>query len=198
MKYVSLLAIAKMVPTHAYLLHEYEDALLSTLEDPDTLIRLKGLEILSSMVTKENVERIMNNLFEQLLPSATSASDSLKKSSKSIPKSYTRQLARHILNICKRDHYTNIPSFSWLVNVIVQLAKIVPDDRNNPNGIDELGNELSETLLEIAVGYPQTRQYATSVMYSVLEEYVDIDNKNVGMMVDLLPAAVYISGEYAM
>lgn len=195
-KYVSLLAIAQMVPHHAHLLYEHEDALLSTLDDVDTLIRLRGLEILSAIVTKSNVERVMNKLFEQLLPAQTSAKDALTSGTKSTPKNYTRQLAQEIIKICKKDHYTNIPSFSWLINVIMQLAKVVPPSRSS-EGIDELGEEFSQLLVDIAVNYPQTRQYATNVMHEMLVEYVETDIP-VGMISDLLPAAVFITGEYAM
>ncbi|TIC17509.1 ARM repeat-containing protein [Wallemia mellicola] len=196
LKYVSLLAIAQMVPHHAHLLYEHEDALLSTLDDVDTLIRLRGLEILSAIVTKSNVERVMNKLFEQLLPTQTSAKDALTGGTKSTPKNYIRQLAQEIIKICKKDHYTNIPSFSWLINVIMQLAKVVPPSRGS-EGIDELGEEFSQLLVDIAVNYPQTRQYATNVMQDMLVEYVETDIP-VSMVSDLLPAAVYITGEYAM
>lgn len=194
-KYVALLAIAQMIPSHAHLLHAHEYDLLSTLDDPDLSIRLQGLEVVSTIVTAANVEPVMNKLFEQLVPPKADAAASLRATPTTFTPSYVRRLAQTILDICKRDHYTNIPSFGWLINVVVQLSKVVPGTDDE----DELAKALQSTLIELAVMYPQTREYSVSVSLSLLGEYVEsTTNNNSSIAREMLPAAIYILGEYAM
>ncbi|TIB29963.1 hypothetical protein E3P84_03514 [Wallemia ichthyophaga] len=239
-KYVALLAIAQMIPTHAHLLHAHQDDLLSTLDDPDLTIRLQGLKVVSAIVTTENVEPVMNKLFEQLVPTRPDAAASLKDpringsgSGNTNTPSYTRKLAHTVLDICKRDQYTNIPSFAWLIDVVVQLAKVVPgvemdgDTGRDATSKDDLATCLQSTFLEIPVTYPQTREYSVNISLSLLGEYVESSNggssgssgsssssSSIGDGTDvgsssssgvmssikhaMLPAAVYILGEYAM
>lgn len=50
MKYIALLAMAKIAPTHAHLVAEHQDVIFSSIEDPDMSIRMRALELLAAMV----------------------------------------------------------------------------------------------------------------------------------------------------
>lgn len=49
-KYIALLAMAKIIPTHPHLITEYQDIILSSINDPDVSIRVRALDLLSAMV----------------------------------------------------------------------------------------------------------------------------------------------------
>ena len=49
-KYIALLAMTKIVPTHAYLVAEYQDTILASLNDQDISIRMRALDLVSAMV----------------------------------------------------------------------------------------------------------------------------------------------------
>ena len=49
-KYIALLALAKIVPTHRYLVAKYQDMILSSVSDQDLSIRMRALDLLSAMV----------------------------------------------------------------------------------------------------------------------------------------------------
>jgi AP-3 complex subunit delta-1 len=51
-KYIALLAMAKIAPTHAYLVAEHQDVIFSSIEDPDMSIRMRALELLTAMVSQ--------------------------------------------------------------------------------------------------------------------------------------------------
>lgn len=51
-KYIALLAFVKIVPSHSYLLAQYQDMVLSSVNDQDISIRLRALDLLSAMVCK--------------------------------------------------------------------------------------------------------------------------------------------------
>lgn len=42
--------MAKIVPTHPYLITEYQDIIISSINDPDISIRIRALDLLSAMV----------------------------------------------------------------------------------------------------------------------------------------------------
>lgn len=49
-KYISLLALTKIVPSHPHLIAEYEAKIVSCIEDPDLSIRMRALDLISAMV----------------------------------------------------------------------------------------------------------------------------------------------------
>ncbi len=49
-KYIALLAMAKIIPTHPHLITQYQDIILSSINDPDISIRIRALDLLSAMV----------------------------------------------------------------------------------------------------------------------------------------------------
>ena len=50
MKYIALLALAKIVPTHRNLVAQYQDMIMSSISDQDLSIRMRALDLLSAMV----------------------------------------------------------------------------------------------------------------------------------------------------
>jgi AP-3 complex subunit delta-1 len=50
-KYIALLALAKIVPTHRNLVVKYQDMILSSISDQDLSIRMRVLDLLSAMVS---------------------------------------------------------------------------------------------------------------------------------------------------
>ena len=50
-KYIALLALAKIVPSHPHLLAEYEARILSSIDDQDLSIRMRALDLISAMVS---------------------------------------------------------------------------------------------------------------------------------------------------
>jgi AP-3 complex subunit delta len=49
-KYIALLALAKIVPTHRSLVAKYQDMIISSISDQDLSIRMRALDLLSAMV----------------------------------------------------------------------------------------------------------------------------------------------------
>jgi len=49
-KYIALLAMTKIVPSHPELLAEYQDTILASLNDSDISIRMRALDLVTAMV----------------------------------------------------------------------------------------------------------------------------------------------------
>lgn len=50
MKYIALLALVKIVPSHPHLVAEYQDMILASVDDQDISIRMRALDLISAMV----------------------------------------------------------------------------------------------------------------------------------------------------
>jgi AP-3 complex subunit delta-1 len=49
-KYIALLAMVKIVPSHPHLVADYQDEILESVDDADVSIRMRALELASAMV----------------------------------------------------------------------------------------------------------------------------------------------------
>ena len=50
MKYIALLALAKIVPSYPHLVAQYESSILTSVNDQDLSIRMRALDLVSAMV----------------------------------------------------------------------------------------------------------------------------------------------------
>ena len=50
MKYIALLAMVKIVPSHPQLVAEHQDTILASVDDQDISIRMRALDLVSAMV----------------------------------------------------------------------------------------------------------------------------------------------------
>ena len=51
MKYIALLALVKIVPSHPYLVAEYQEVIMSSVNDQDISIRMRALDLISAMAS---------------------------------------------------------------------------------------------------------------------------------------------------
>ncbi|CAE6534749.1 unnamed protein product [Rhizoctonia solani] len=154
LKYIALLAMAKIAPTHAHLVAEHQDVIFSSIEDSDMSIRMRALELLTEMASsnanRDNIQSIVQQLLDHLIqpPSqptqsasaalrATLASGSGSGSTptpapatpaaplKSQTDAYRLVVARRILHMLSRDAYSAVPDFEWALSVLIDLAYII-------------------------------------------------------------------------
>lgn len=65
-KYVALLAFQQIVLMHPYLVSMHEDVILECIDDPDTSIRLRAVDLAVGMVNAQNLKSIVDRLITQL------------------------------------------------------------------------------------------------------------------------------------
>lgn len=56
-KYIALQALAKIAPTHPHLVADYQDTIMSSVNDQDISIRMRALELVSAMVSTLMLQR---------------------------------------------------------------------------------------------------------------------------------------------
>jgi AP-3 complex subunit delta-1 len=65
-RYVALLAFNKIVLTHPYLVARQEDVIMDCLDSADISIRLRALDLVSGMVSSDNLMTVVGRLMRQL------------------------------------------------------------------------------------------------------------------------------------
>ncbi|KAF9011132.1 Ap3d1 protein [Cyathus striatus] len=203
LKYIALMAMTKIVPTHAYLVAEYQDTILASVNDQDISIRMRALDLVSTMVDRDNLPSIVQQLLSHLVPEASasalpSAAESLAQHTTHtapatyIPPSrspaYRLTLCQRILNICGRNTYENVTNFEWYISVLVDLAHIANVD---------VGAEIRDQLVDVVGRVRGARQYAVKLMSSLICDDTLLRNAHEeGSCAEVLWAAAWICGEY--
>lgn len=54
MRYIALVALVKILPTHPHLVATHYDTILSCVDDPDMSIRMRALDLVEGMVSAQH------------------------------------------------------------------------------------------------------------------------------------------------
>ncbi|KAF8665329.1 hypothetical protein AX16_000348 [Volvariella volvacea WC 439] len=203
LKYISLLAMTKIVPSHPHLVAEYQDMILSSVNDQDISIRMRALDLVSAMVNRDNLQSIVQRLLSHLVPdsssaSHTSAAQSLAHNvtpnaprptmSPSQSPAYRLVLSQRILSICSQSTYENVVNFEWYLSVLVDLAHIANVD---------VGGKIRDQLVDVVARVRAARPYGVKLMYNLLCDDTLLRNASgEGSCSEVLWAAAWICGEY--
>ncbi|KLT44069.1 Adaptor protein complex AP-3 delta subunit [Cutaneotrichosporon oleaginosum] len=211
LRYIALLAMVNITPTHPNMVAEYQDEIMQSLDDADLSIRMRALELITAMVDRENIQPIVDQLLTHLAPpeepvqqsavSALAAVAAKANGAKSDPAvtaqnisfshSYRLLLTQRLLDIISRDTYANVTDFEWVVSVLVDVAYVSRVD---------LGSRIRDMLLDVVGRVKSVRGYAVRVLEKAVgdDDLRDRANESPsGCEAGLLEAAVWICGEYA-
>ncbi|KAJ3555164.1 hypothetical protein NM688_g2725 [Phlebia brevispora] len=204
LKYIALLALVKIVPTHPYLVAEYQDMIMSSINDQDISIRMRALDLISAMANRDNLQSIVQQLLSHLVRNESaplpSAVQSLAQHTTSAPAStrlvnapsqspaYRLILAQRILALCSQGMYENVTDFEWYLSVLVDLAYIASAD---------IGGEIRDQLVDVAARVRGARRYAVQLMVKLLcDDTFLMHAGEEGSCAEVLWAAAWICGEY--
>jgi AP-3 complex subunit delta len=184
-KYVGLLALAKITSTHADLVSDLHGLVLSCIDDADISIRLRALDLIVGMVSRDSIVDVVKQLMQQLLqPPPDSTTPPL-------PDHYRAELVRRILAMSTRDNYANIGNnFEWYVAVLVDLARIANVD---------VGRELGDEILNVTVRVKSVRPFSVKVLRGLLSDFEVMSGgvEKAKSLAPVLGAAAWIIGEYS-
>ncbi|CDZ97964.1 Vacuolar H-ATPase V1 sector, subunit G [Phaffia rhodozyma] len=219
LKYIALLALVHIVPTHPHLIEDYQEIILSSVDDADLSIRLRALDLVCAMATRRNAQPIIDQLLSALLPStkstpdlpsassallsnlsSTSTGPSLQPSSQTnlLMPSYRLELTNRILLVGSKDTYSSIPDFSWYLSVLIDLGYISRVD---------VGKEIRRQLVDIVGRVRDSRRKAVELLEGVLSDPKFLKGAGDGLesgfheggeagWEEIVAAGAWICGEY--
>ncbi|KIK97687.1 hypothetical protein PAXRUDRAFT_200770 [Paxillus rubicundulus Ve08.2h10] len=203
LKYIALLAMVKIVPTHPELVAEHQDTILASVDDDDISIRMRALDLVTALVTRDNLQSIVQQVLSHLvqpdsssMPSAVqSLSQHIVPSVPSKPPSapsqssaYRLVLSQRIMTMCSSSTYDNITDFEWYLSVLVDLAYV--------SNVD-VGAQIRDQLVDVAGRVRAARAYSVKLMVKILSDTTLLLNAGQpGSCSEVLWAAAWICGEY--
>ncbi|KAJ3120432.1 AP-3 complex subunit delta-1 [Physocladia obscura] len=196
LKYLGLFALCKLLPLRPHAVGEHREIILACLEDKDISIRMRALELISSMVTKRNLMAIVNHLMKQLSPESeadlvaehhqpTSASLAILHDA-----TYASEVISRILQFCSKNTYGCVTDFEWYVRVLVGFVWV--------RGAS-VGLEVAEQIVDVCVRVEGVREAAVDILTDLILDESFLEStaweKN---NTDVLFAAAWVVGEYSM
>ncbi|KAI1315276.1 AP-3 complex subunit delta [Mortierella claussenii] len=199
LKYIGLLALTKILPTHPHLVGEHKDIILKCIDDPDISIRMRTLDLIVGMANKKNLTEIVKRLISHLLPPNDNAvandhvaginSTDGSASTALMDPAYRADISRRIVFICSQNSYANVSNFEWYLAVLSDLTNVA--------GVN-VGNLLMQQFMDVGVRVQSVRPYTVKLMMRLLADtrLTEPDNpENSNSMV--LLAAAWLTGEYS-
>ncbi|KZP28905.1 Adaptor protein complex AP-3 delta subunit [Athelia psychrophila] len=203
LKYIALMAMAKIIPSHPELIAQYQDTILASIDDQDISIRMRALDLVSAMANRDNLQSIVQQLLSHLVRSGSSsvlptAAQSLAQSATATSAStamppatqspaYRLVLSQRILDVCSQDTYENVTDFEWYLSVLVDLSYVA-----NVN----VGARIRDQLVDVIGRVRAVRPYAVKLMVKLLgdDNFVE-ETGDEGSCAEVLWAAAWICGE---
>ncbi|CAH8585204.1 unnamed protein product [Dicrocoelium dendriticum] len=181
LKYLGLLAMTKILRYHPKSVHAHKDLIFCCLDDKDESIRLRALNLLHGMVSKENLTEIVKFLMKRLDEPSAGAH-------------YRNELVTKIVHICSQDSYHHVTSFEWYISVLIELART--------DGVRE-GELLAAQLMDVAIRVPSVRMFCVSQLALLLDCCASSSSLNSAatahhpVVHEVIHAAGWICAEYA-
>ncbi|KDE07304.1 hypothetical protein MVLG_02351 [Microbotryum lychnidis-dioicae p1A1 Lamole] len=224
LRYIALVALVKILPTHPHLVATHHDTILSCVDDPDMSIRMRALDLVEGMVDRRTLQSIVQRLMTHLRPpsssSQTSAADALLRAQSGgasldgatpaataliLSPAYRSSLISLILRMCANQTYGNIINFSWYIDTLIELTYIsltiidesstVSTTAGSALGIP-LGLQIRDSLIDLTARAKAIRPYAVKKMAQLIGDDVLLECGNENGVGEVLGAAAWICGEY--
>lgn len=222
-RFIALLAMAKITPTHPQMVAEYQEEIMQSLDDSDVSIRMRALELVTSMVSSRDLNRrdasshdqvdrdslqtIVDQLLAHLapseskvseLPSAAAALAAASGGPQETPTTATQLSLTPAYRLALTLRLLAIISNDTYVNVTdFEWVISVLVDVAYVSNVD-VGTEIKTMLLDIVGRVKDVREYAVRTLEKVLGDDDLRERAAQGTGEDgLLEAAVWICGEYA-
>ncbi|XP_061344980.1 AP-3 complex subunit delta isoform X1 [Gastrolobium bilobum] len=169
LRYLGLQALSVAVPKHSWVVSENKEAVIKSLSDEDSNIKVESLHLLMAMVSETNVAEISRVLLNYAL--------------KSDPE-FCNEILGSILTTCGRNVYEIVVDFDWYVSLLGEMSMI-------PNC--QKGEEIENQLIDIGMRVKDARLQLVRVGRDLLIDPALLGNVYLHR---ILCAAAWVAGEY--
>ncbi|GAA6001960.1 hypothetical protein JCM10207_003012 [Rhodosporidiobolus poonsookiae] len=215
LRYIALVALVKIAPTHPHLIQTHHDTILGCIDDPDMSIRLRALDLVEVMSNRQTLQPIVKRLLTHLRPSASTASAAASllraqqaasggaapsPASPTLTTAYRTSLISLILRMTSSGTYANVTNFAWLIDTLVELTHLAQtiqtDASPSSPATPSIGSKLRDQLIDVAARVRAIRPYAAKKMAALVQDEDFLENGDGGDVAEVLGAAAWICGEY--
>ncbi|KAI8914135.1 adaptin N terminal region-domain-containing protein [Gorgonomyces haynaldii] len=183
LKYLGLVSLVELLKTRPKAVQDHRDIVFKCLEDGDSTIRARALDIIYGMVDASNIFGIVKHLLVHLASSLTSDTNAPSEEIQD-----RTLVARKIVQACSKDTFVNITNFEWYITVLVDLGYC-------KNVV--IGPLIRDQLIDVCSRVREVRPFAVQAMCKLIVErelYKTLSKEN--NQIDILTGAAWICGEY--
>ncbi|GAA5831936.1 hypothetical protein JCM3766R1_000162 [Sporobolomyces carnicolor] len=215
LRYIALVALVKIAPTHPHLISTHHDTILNCVDDPDMSIRMRALDLVETMVNRQSLQGIVNRLMGHLRPAdspSSSAADALKKAQQAsehaaaatssttptLSASYRSSLILLIIRMTSSGTYANVSNFAWLIDTLVELTYIsltIQTDLSTAK-TPSIGSKLRDEFVDVSARVRAIRPYSAQKAAALIQDEELLDQGDGIEAAEVLGAAAWICGEY--
>ncbi|KAG6472268.1 AP-3 complex subunit delta-like [Zingiber officinale] len=169
LRYLGLRALSMLESAHPWVVEESREAVIKSLSDPDTNIRVESLHLIVGMLCESNVVEICNLLNKYAM--------------KSDPE-FANEIIGAMLVTCGKNLYELILDFDWYVALLGEMVR-------NPHCAK--GEEIERQLVDIGLRVRDARPELVRVARDLLIDPALLGNP---FLFRVLSASAWVSGEY--
>lgn len=196
LRYMALLALGKLIPTHPHLVALHQDTVLASIRHPDLTIRLRALDLACQLATSRTALReILDALLayiedssENDMPTASASlyhtldGDAATAFVGSADE-FRAQVAASILDLGGAHNYLLVGDMSWYLSVLIRLAPLAVT-----------ASRVADQLIDIAYRCAAVRPAACALLEAHLANVTLFDPAHPA--VELVRAGAWVCGEY--
>ena len=173
LKYLGLVGFVSLMRSHPKAVVNHRNLILRCLCDDDVTIRSRALELLTGMVTRKNLQELVDQLMQHV---RLSEGD------------YRDELIQKIIFMCSRDKYAFLTDFKWYISVLVVMSRL--------HGTEH-GAMISSQIMDVATRVFPVRDFCVGKMVGLLLKSEVVMGKSKSTIWEVLHAAAWVVGEYA-
>eukprot|EP01083_Nonionella_stella_P271557 920242_1 len=175
LKYLGLLGLNKIMDKNKRAVAQHKDLILQCLDDSDITIRMRALDLITSMVNEKNLEVIIQRLTDHLYGTDGS---------------YRDHVLEQIVNVCRRSDYEFVRDFAWYVQLLCTMTGLSSMCLSN-------ALLISSQMMDVTIRVPEVREFSVSQMEELMIDN-DYEAPRTGECIShILSASAYIVGEYS-
>ncbi|PLW16184.1 hypothetical protein PCANC_19108 [Puccinia coronata f. sp. avenae] len=205
LRYMALVGLNKLVPSHPEFLEGYAETILELIHEVDPMLTIRALDLLEgiqyhSQTLKSTVDYLVKTLEGQKQhphsegigqSEAMKALLSIQLSSKpshlptTLAPNHKLRIINVIITICSKSAYSHISDFNWFLEVLVRLIRLLVAsqiqgiDSDHQSGIIDGSHSVSRlanVLIDVSSRVKDIRPYAVNKMLSLLHDDTFLEN----------------------
>ena len=173
LKYLGLVGFVSLMSSYPKTVVNHRNLILRCLCDDDVTIRSRALELLTGMVTRKNLQELVDQLMQHVRLSEGA---------------YRDELIQKIIFMCSRDKYTFLTDFKWYMSILIVMSRL--------HGTEH-GDVISSQIMNVAIRVFPVREFCVSKMVELLLQSNVVMGKSKGTIWEVLHAAAWVIGEYS-
>ncbi|CBH11364.1 adaptor complex protein (AP) 3 delta subunit 1,putative [Trypanosoma brucei gambiense DAL972] len=177
LKYLGLDAMSRMVRDNAKLLSGHRDVVLACLDDIDTTIRRKALEVLSGLVTKRNFVSTINNMMHRCVRLPPD-------------EEWSNRVLATVIEVAQTDDYSYVQDFEWYVKILLDISLVNLSTYQH-------GALVQKELVTVLTRVNAVRQFGVNELSQLLSNTNLLkSDPSRSSQWEVLKAAAFLCGEY--